>query len=194
MAIAEKQATTKCLTYDEYLNEGEITYRYDIVDGVRIVPPAPITLHQILMENLSHLLGQYRRKGGLGRVLYAPLDVLIRKSPLRVRQPDITVISVETYRARNVRSIRGPLEFPPELVVEILSDSDRKRMFASKITDYESIGIKECWIVRPNDETIEVLSLDGKRLALVATYGQGQEVQSLVFADLRIAVAEVFAD
>ena len=94
MGIARKptQSATTCLTYDEYLREGEITYRYDIIDGVRVVPPAPRTLHQVILMNLSYSLELYRRNGGLARPLSAPVDVLISRAPLRVRQPDIILI------------------------------------------------------------------------------------------------------
>ena len=194
MAIAQSELQRPCLTYEEYLEEGEITYRYDIVDGIRLVPPAPITLHQVLLMNLGYLLDQYRRSGGQARCLPAPVDVLIQKKPLRVRQPDIIAVSLLTYRERSVRAIRGPLEFAPELVVEILSDSDRKSVVAGKIADYAAIGVKECWIVRPEAESIEILVLSGERLTPIATYGQGQEVHSVVFPDLRVAVADVFAE
>ena len=103
MKLVGEDRELTILTYDDYMSEGEITYRYDIVDGVRIVPPAPRTIHQVLMENLSYLLGRYRRKGGLGRPLPAPVDVLIRKDPLRVRQPDIIVISTASFRKEKVR-------------------------------------------------------------------------------------------
>ncbi len=195
MAVAPPNPPQQaCLTYDEYLREGEITYRYDIIDGVRVVPPAPRTLHQVLQMNLSYAFEQYRRMGGSARPLAAPVDVLIRKAPLRVRQPDVIAISVAAYRSHNVRAIEGPLEFAPELVVEIISDSDRAKAFAGKIRDYESIGVRECWIVRPKSETVEVLALDGQRLLPVATYAQGQEVQSVAFPDLHVPVADIFAD
>ena len=47
MAIAQTELQRPCLTYEEYLRDGEVTYRYDIVDGVRVAPPAPMTLHQV---------------------------------------------------------------------------------------------------------------------------------------------------
>ena len=194
MAMAQRQERAACLTYDEYLREGEITYRYDIIDGVRVVPPAPRTLHQIIQENLTYLLGQYRRQGGQARPIPPPVDILIRKAPLRVRQPDITLISILVYRQRNVRGNQGPFDFAPELVVEIISDSDRKKAFAGKIADYESIGVRECWVIRPDPETVEVLTLVAGRLAPTTVYSLGQDIQSVVFPDLRIAVDDIFAD
>jgi len=194
MAIAQTELQKPCLTYEEYLREGEVTYRYDVVDGIRVVPPAPMPLHQILLENLVYTLGRHRRKGGQTRPLPAPVDILIQKTPLRVRQPDLVAIAVTTYRQRNVRAIRGPLEFAPELVVEILSDSDREQVIAEKIADYEAIGVKECWIVRQEEVTVEVRTLAGKQPTPVAVYRQGVAVQSVVFPDLRVAVADIFAE
>ena len=169
MAIVQNQRAAPCLTYDEYMREGEITYRYDIIDGVRVVPPAPRTLHQIVQENLTYQLGRYRRQGGQARPIPPPVDILIRKTPLRVRQPDVTLISVLVYRQRNVPDIQGPLDFAPGLVVEIISDSDRKEAFASKIADYSSIGVQECWVVRPVLMTVDVLVLKAGRLTLDTT-------------------------
>lgn len=194
MAVTQTLVPETCLTYDEYMCEGEITYRYDIIDGLRIVPPAPRTLHQILLANLMYVIEQYRRGGGMARPLSAPVDVLIRKAPLRVRQPDVIAISLAEYKRQNVRSLQGPLEFAPELVVEIISDSDRTRMLASKIADYASIGVQECWIVRPNGETVELLVLDGGQLQSPAIYTQGQTVQSVAFPNLSVPVADIFAD
>ena len=194
MAMAQRQAPAACLTYDEYLREGEVTYRYDIIDGVRVGPAAPLTVHQILLMNLTFVFEQYRRNGGVARPLPAPVDVLIRKAPLRVRQPDMIAISLAVYRAHNVRAIRGPLDFAPELVVEIISDSDQKKAFAGKIADYASIGVQECWVVRLVGEIVEVLVIIGRKLFPAATYVQGQDVQSVVFPDLRVPVADIFAD
>jgi Uma2 family endonuclease len=183
-----------CLTYDEYLREGEITYRYDIIDGVRVVPPAPVTLHQIVQMNLAYGLENNRRKGGNARTLAAPVDVLIRKSPLRVRQPDVVVVSLATYKQHDLRANEGPFEFAPELAVEIVSDSDRRRVLAGTIAYYASIGVKECWVVIPIVETVEVYVLEGQQLVLKSSCAQGQDVQSIVFPDLMVPVAEVFAE
>jgi Uma2 family endonuclease len=194
MAPSKSALQQPCLTYDEYLREGEITYRYDIVDGVRIVPPAPVTLHQVIQESLSYLFGTYRREGGSARPLNAPVDVLIRKAPLRVRQPDVVVVSLATYKLHNLRTNKGPFKFAPELVVEIVSDSDRKRVLSGKMADYGAIGVQECWVVRPIGETLELHVLQDQRLVLAATYRQGEEVKSVVFPDLTVSVADVFAE
>ncbi len=85
----------------------------------------------------------------------------------------------------------GPLEIGPELVVEIISDSETQRILGDKLADYVSIGVNECWVVRPDLETVEVLTPGGARS--VATYGAGEEVQSVVFAGLTAAALDMLA-
>src|SRR5690348_6077789 len=46
MAIAAKTDSPERLTYEQYLAEGEINERYDILDGVRIFMPGPKWRHQ----------------------------------------------------------------------------------------------------------------------------------------------------
>ena len=75
------------------------------------------------------------------------------------------------------RPAKGPLEAAPELVVEIISDSETQRILADKITDYIS----------------EVLALTPVEARTVATYGDGQAVASVVFPGLAVTVAEVLA-
>ena len=91
------------------------------------------------------------------------------------------------------RPAKGPLEAAPEIVVEIISDSETQRMLGDKLADYVHIGVDECWVVRPDDGTVEVLALTPGGARTVATYGDGQAVASVVFPGLVVPVAEVFA-
>ena len=59
--------------------------------------------------------------------------------------------------------------------------------------DYSSIGVQECWVVRPVSMTVDVLVLKAGRLTPDTTYSPGQDIQSVVFTDLRVAVNDVFA-
>ena len=79
----------KKLTFEEWLNLPETKERYEIVDGVMYVPPGPSVDHQWIQYEVAARLGQFVRPRGMGVVLTAPLDVMIQREPLRVRQPDI---------------------------------------------------------------------------------------------------------
>ena len=72
---------TKRLTYREYLKTPEIKARYDIVDGVMTMAPAPTVTHQRILLRLVRLLDQFVSEQQLGEVLLAPVDVIIGREP-----------------------------------------------------------------------------------------------------------------
>ncbi len=193
MAIAAKNLTPQTLTYEQYIAEGEIKKRYDIVDGVRIFMPNPTRRHQRIIGNVYTLLRDYERISGRGQALIAPCDVLIRRHPLRTRQPDALFISNEQLARCGEDSDPAPLEAAPELVVEILSPTETRRLRDAKIADYRAIGVQECWVVSPEAETVEVLRLTPEHAETVAVYSNSQTLRSALFPDLTAAVAGIFA-
>jgi Uma2 family endonuclease len=194
MALTAPEAPPARMTYEDYMAEGEVFKRYDIIDGVRIFMTNPTRLHQDYLLNLGELLRQYQRLMKSGRTYIAPCDVLIRRDPLRTRQPDVLFISHEQPKKCAPRDNPTPLEATPELVIEILSPSETRRARLEKLRDYASIGVKECWIVSPQAETVEVLTLTGEGLERIGIYGAGQEVSSTSLPGLVVKVDDVFAE
>ncbi|MCH8282412.1 MAG: Uma2 family endonuclease, partial [Chloroflexi bacterium] len=144
---------TQRLTYEEYLKGPEIKARYDIVDGVMIMAPAPSVNHQQVLGNLYTHLRLFILAQALGKVLFAPLDVVIQREPLRTRQPDLLFVSNERSE------ILGQMvEGAPDLVVEVLSPSNSRADVEAKLADYGGLGVRECWLVSPEGITVEVLT------------------------------------
>ena len=180
---------TQLLTYEEYLDTPEIEGRFDIVDGEMIMAPSPIPEHQIVGSEFHLILGPFAREHNLGRVLFAPLDIVIRRNPLRTRQPDLLLLSNESY-ARISR--RKPIEVAPELTIEILSPSNTRRRIQDVLADYAAIGVKECWLVYLDARAIEVLTLvngEWRRLALLRARDR---MRSDVLAGLDVEVDRFF--
>jgi Uma2 family endonuclease len=176
------------LTYEEYLELPEMGARYDIVDGELIMAPAPTVQHQIMLRNVFLPLHQFVTQHQLGQVLFAPLDILIQRSPLRTRQPDVLFVSNE--RALILKDI---IEGAPDLIVEVLSPSNTRADIESKLVDYASIGVLECWLVSPEARTVEVLTLSDGNWQRLALHGLGDQVHSNVLVGLVIPVVEIFA-
>src|SRR5579871_6065224 len=103
------------LTYEQYLAEGEVPKRYDIVDGVRIYMVNPTRRHQRILGNIFERLRAYQRRSGRGEAILSPCDVLITRVPLRTRQPDVLFISVEQLQACGNDTDPAPLAAAPEL-------------------------------------------------------------------------------
>ena len=182
------------LTYDDYMAEPETEGRYSIINGVREDMAGASYRHQRVSKNISKVFDRYEEMSGLGVTVYAPFDVLIRRFPkLQTRQPDVLFISQARMAQGGGTPVKGPFNAAPELVVEIVSDSETQRIIGDKIADYVEIGVDECWVVRPDAGTVEVLALTPGGARSLAVYGQGEEVRSAVFAGLGIAIADVFA-
>ena len=188
------EAPAATLTYEAYMAEPEVQGRYDIINGVRVFMPGATWDHQMIAINLVEALRRYGRDNGIGKVNTAPFDVLIRRLPkLQTRQPDVLFISFARLDQVGGRPVKGPLEAAPELVVEIISDSETQRILEDKIADYMHIGVDECWVVRPEAQTVEVLALSPRGARSLATYTDEETVVSLVFPGLSVPLADVFA-
>jgi Uma2 family endonuclease len=169
-------ATTTRLTYEAYVQSEETNLRYDIVDGeVSYMSPAPDYIHQRISKTLFLALNGFVVKEMLGEVLYAPLDILISRKPLRTRQPDLMFIS----KART-GIIQQRVEGAPDLVVEILSPGNTGKKLQTKLEDYALLGVPEVWEVERQFKTLEVLVLEKGKYRSAGITSPGSAVNSRV--------------
>jgi Uma2 family endonuclease len=194
MAIAPFGQLAPPLTYEEYVAEGEINLRYDIVNAMREFMPGPTRGHQHILMQLTKLFLRFEPAYRGAQLYFAPLDVLIRSFPLQTRQPDLLLITDKRLALGGIGMDAPVLTVAPELVLEVVSASDRDKQLLNKLADYASIGVNECWVVRPKTRIVEVYALEDQQLTLASTFGEGQEIQSAVFPDLNVPVADVFAE
>ena len=191
VAAAPPQAPIKLLTYADYMAEGEINRRYDIIDGERIFMTQPTDGHQDIAANIFVPFYDYQTRTKRGRAKFAPCDVLITRDPIRTRQPDVLFISNERYAGRTPKDAR-PLRPCPGVGRGSLSPSETRSIRLGKITDYCAVDVKECWVVSPEAETVEVLRLTPEGPERAALYGAGQTLQSLTYPDLTLALDDIF--
>lgn len=137
------------LTHDDYLLFPDDGLRHEILDGEHYVTASPRATHQRVSGHLSFLLTAHCREHHLGEIFVAPFDVIL--SEHNVVEPDILFVSNE--RAAIVQDwVRGA----PDLVIEILSPSTRRRDETLKARIYREQGVLEYWIVDPDAETVKV--------------------------------------
>lgn len=172
-------------TYTDYKNLPESeTKRYELLEGELVMVPSPTTRHQKISANLEDVLRDFVRKQGLGFVHHAPLDVVF--SEWDVAQPDIFFISKKRSEIITEENIRGA----PDLVIEILSPATAERDRTYKRTLYARHGVKEYWLVDPDQRTIEVMKLGKKGFESAGVYTQS--LTSAILAGLTINLDEVF--
>jgi Uma2 family endonuclease len=125
-------------------------HRYELVDGVLVVTPAPSTAHQTVSVNLLMLLG--RACPSDLRILHAPFDVVLSDDTLL--QPDLVVARRADFTAQN-------LPTAPLLAIEILSPSTRRFDLMVKRSRLESAGCASYWVVDPDIPSMVAWDLDG---------------------------------
>ncbi len=197
MAVANIEArakdVTEGMTWEHYM-ETPMSGRFEIIEGIFHQMPAPTFRHQTYSMRLSNVLYQYEVRTKTGRAIAAPCDILIRWRPrLHTRQPDVFFISNAQLERGGGIPERGPLTVAPELVVEIISDSETDEVVNAKIGDYITIGVRELWKVYPASQTVEVMRLTPDGAVTVAVYGAGETAASVTFDGLNVPVAAIFA-
>ena len=181
------QTGTK-LTYEEYLETPETMVRCEVVDG-EVIVAGPSLYHQTISGNINEPVRAFVRRNRLGRVFYAPVDVIVRRDPLRVRQPDLLFVSNERASILGER-----IEGGPDLVVEIISPSNTRAEIESRLADYASLDVRECWLVYPQLHAVEVLRLEGGEWHRAYIRGAGESVESAVLPGLELQITEIFED
>ena len=180
-------------TFERYM-ETPIEGRFEIIEGALKPMPSPVLPHQIIVIRLAGIFLNYQDQTQSGLAVVAPSDILIRRFPrLQTRQPDVYYISLQRLRQAGGVPERGPLEIGPELVVEIISDSETEESVEEKTVDYISVGVLEEWRVYRNERRVDVVDLTAAGAAVIAAYRAGETVVSRVFPDLAVAVDAIFA-
>ena len=184
----------KKITLADYLLMPELNHPYEIIDGEMMPSPAPIPAHQIIGANIFIPLTQYVRAKELGVVLFAPVDIILQRDPLRTRQPDVLFIHKDKLPGTSLDDLEELqlLEITPDLVIEVLSPSDTKKVLTGKLIDYQRIGVKECWLVSRETRSVEVLRLSAKKSERAGLYGLGETVRSETLIDFQMGVDAIF--
>ncbi|MDR0875860.1 MAG: Uma2 family endonuclease [Clostridiales Family XIII bacterium] len=185
MALAKKE---EYYTYADYL-EWDTEERYELIDGVPyMMSPAPTPTHQRISAAFTRLFGNYLR-GKTCEVFAAPFDVRLNadEEDDTVVQPDILIICDKTKI--DDRGCKGA----PDLVIEIVSKSSGNYDRGLKLHKYINAGVRECWIVDPDDKIVQVYILQADRSANMLTYHAEDTVPVSILQDLRIPLPEVFA-
>jgi Uma2 family endonuclease len=131
------------LTYEDFERFPEDGLRHEILDGVHVVTPAPFTQHQVVSARLFRKLDSFVEGGGLGKVLYAPLDVVLSEHD--IVEPDLLFVATDRLFIVQEKNVQGA----PDLVIEILSKGTRRRDLGDKREIYERSGVREYWVLDP---------------------------------------------
>ena len=142
-------------TYADYCNwEG----RWELIEGIPFaMSPVPNLRHQWVGSNIIYELKRAIKETKCKHCkVYEFIDVKIAEDT--IVQPDCTIICKPAKK--------NFLDFPPSLVVEILSEATALKDRRTKFSIYENFGIQYYLIVDPEKELAEIYSLKNSKYIL----------------------------
>ncbi len=172
-------------TYEDYcrLPEGA---PYQLIGGELVLTPAPGTYHQVVSMKLEFQMVKFVMEHSLGLVLDAPVDVYLEET--ETYQPDLVFISQERLSIVEPARINGA----PDLVVEILSPATAYYDLRKKYKIYERCGVREYWLVDPEDKSIQIFILKESKFFLSQQVEGEGEVTSSVIPGFRVSAQSIF--
>ena len=152
--------TTALLTLEEYLAYDDGTEnRYELVDGkLTIMPPESDRNNLIAL----YLLAKFLKLIPLRLIRHKDTEIVVTGNRTRVRMPDLLVLTEELLAAIGGKRATITADMPsPVLVVEVVSPgkANEDRDYRYKRSEYAARGILEYWIVDPQRDKVNILSL-----------------------------------
>jgi Uma2 family endonuclease len=156
--------------------------RCELLWGHLVLTPTPAPRHQFALMALGARFREFALAAGHA-FLVAPMDVTLFENT--VLQPDLLLIARERREI-----IPDRVEGPPDLVVELLSPSTRRRDRLVKLALYARAAVPEYWIVDPEAQTLELLVLESDSYRIVPP--EGRSLRSRRFPGLAIDLEELW--
>lgn len=169
--------------------------RVELINGEAFLLAAPSRIHQKISFEMGRQIGNYL-EGKKCEVYLAPFSVRLfekdGEAPDNVNtivEPDISVVcdrsKLDTHGCKGA----------PDLVVEILSPATQRRDRLVKLNLYQRAGVREYWIVNPEDQTVQVMLLDGDgMLRLHEIYDRRDVAKVNVLEGCFIELGKVFQE
>jgi Uma2 family endonuclease len=173
-------------TYNHYAALPDDGKRYEIVNGVLFMTPAPNIPHQDAVGRFFLHLFTHIESAGLGRVFVAPIDVVL--APKVVVQTDVVVLLNANRDKITENSIMGA----PDLVVEVASPGTAIYDRNDKYDIYAHAEIPEYWIADPGTRTVEVLMLEGGNYHSLGAFRGQAILPSQVIPNMKVHVEQFF--
>jgi len=187
---------SKTYTYADYYS-WRFEERLELIKGkIFKMSPAPTGNHQTITLNIGSSLHSFLKNKPC-RVYIAPFDVrLVRdetsdKKIKNVVQPDVCVVC-DPSKMADPRSCLGA----PDIMVEILSPGNNKKELKTKYDLYEEFGVKEYWVVYPEEQSIiqYILNSRGKFTVEGGALTVGDKLKTPILPGFELSVDDVFSN
>ncbi len=181
----------KLYSYADYY-KWQFEERVELIKGkIFKMSPAPNSDHQVLALEIGGELRDFLRKKEY-KAFIAPYDVRFPRKSIddkeifTVLQPDVCVFCDKSKYDK-----RGGIG-APDIVVEVLSPSNNETELKNKFDIYEESGVKEYWIVSPQDKTFLVNILVNGHYVTARPKVSGDFVTTPILPGFTLDLKELF--
>jgi Uma2 family endonuclease len=170
--ISMSTVATHGVTLEEFLAIEDPDNLLELIDGEVVTMSRPKGRHCIICNLFGRLIGNFVDEHQLGWVASNDTGVIIRGERDSLRGVDVGYWSFE-------RQPHEPVEYfdtVPDLAVEVLSPTDRRKDVLLKVRQYVEAGVKLVWVADPDAGTITIYrgSMTGTELPADATIDGGE--------------------
>lgn len=181
-------------TYADYLSWPE-DERVELINGTPYLQTAPSRIHQEILSELHRQIANFLVDKHC-KVYPAPFHVVLHLEEengneddrKNVVEPDLTIVCDQAKL--DDRGCKGN----PDMIIEIVSPSTARRDKFEKFNLYEQAGIKEYWIIEPEEKILSVFTLQSnQRFGRPDLYTEESQVKVSIFDNLIIDLEMIFS-
>lgn len=158
--------------------EKDERFNYELIDGIVMMSPRPTKEHQRIMRQILIATNNYLKN--IDCEILPEIELNLADN---IIIPDLSVICNDDNKNE------AKHKNPPLIVIEIISPSSASRDHITKRHLYEQLGIKEYWIVSPEEKCITIIDFLNNQQEM---YCEGQ-IKSFVLPEVQIDLVDIFA-
>ncbi len=171
---------------DEYARLPDDGYRAELVRGTVVREPQPGLRHGDIQARLAAVLVRWIDEHRPDLACVGPIGFVLGRHPATVRGPDLAVLATRRFPAADHP---GFVEGAPELVIEIVSPSNRAADIRERVADFLHAGARLVWVIDPGSRSATVHEPDGPTRHLTSDdHLDGRDL----LPGLRVPVASLF--
>lgn len=179
--------TTELMTLEQFAELPDTEERLELVRGrVRVMSPVHGPAATVA-SNIVGLLTLHVLPRKLGRIFSDNTGFALLGAEHTNRSPDVAFIRADRLPPRGIGP--GPIRIAPDLVVEVLSPTERAVILEEKLADYRRAGTPLIWVANPPHRLVTVHPADGPSYTL----REGDTLTGgRVLPEFHCAVSELF--
>jgi len=180
-------ATGQLVTREQLASMPDGEGRTELILGRVVRMPPAFAKHCGLSGNIAVAAGPSMSAAQPCQVLIAEPGFMLRRRPDTVRVPDVAFVLRERYDAAVLAG--GYVEGPPDIAVEVISESQARAQLEDKVAEYLEAGGRLVWVIDPEARVARVYR-PGSQVEEVAADGvlSGEDV----IPGLMVPLADVF--